>query len=291
MSRANHFGDEHDIPRRYDSYQTLVEDPDVDVVYVATPHPGHKNACLLAIEAGKAVLCEKPLTVNASEAREVIAAAQRRHVFIMEAMWTRFLPAIRRAQEWIDAGAIGELRGVHASFGFRADLETPSRIIDPKLAGGALLDVGCYPMHLACALLGTDPTSVQSTVRLHPRWGVDEQSAILLGYEGGAFAVVLSAIAVHMRNRAVIQGTEGLIELPPDWFNAEQVTLRIPSGDETFEQPHTDKNGFHYQVAHVCSCLRTGQTESDLLPLHESLAIMELMDRVRADWGLRYPFE
>jgi dihydrodiol dehydrogenase / D-xylose 1-dehydrogenase (NADP) len=291
MERANDFGDEHEIPRRYNSYRALVNDADVDAVYVSTPHTGHKDACLLAIEAGKAVLCEKPFTVNAVQACEIIAAARRRNVFVMEAMWSRFLPAIRRVREWVETGAIGAVRAVHASFGFRADLETRSRLTDPELAGGALLDVGCYPLHLACMVLGADPVSIDSVVRLHSKWGIDEHSLVLLGYGDGAAAVIGSSIGTQMRNDAVIEGSTGMIELPRDWFNAEQVTLCRDGHRETFEQPHPGGNGFHYQVEHVCACLREQRTESEILPLDESRAIMELMDRLRADWGLRYPFE
>ena len=291
MERANAFADEHVIPRRYDNYQALVNDADVDAVYVSTPHTGHRNACLLAIEAGKAVLCEKPFTVNAAQAREIISAARRRNVFVMEAMWSRFLPALRRVREWVETGAIGAVRAVHASFGFRADLETRSRITDPELAGGALLDVGCYALHLACMVLGTDPISISSVARMNQKWGIDEHSLVLLGYADGAAAVIGSSIGMQMRNDAVIEGSTGMIELPREWFNAEQVTLCRDGHRETFEQPHPGGNGFHYQVEHVCACLREQRTESEILPLDESQAIMELMDRLRADWGLRYPIE
>jgi predicted dehydrogenase len=289
--RANAFGDQHEIPRRYDSYESLVNDGDIDVVYVSTPHTGHSDACRLAIEAGKAVLCEKPFTVNAAQAREVIAAARRRNVFVMEAMWSRFLPALRCVREWVETGAIGAVRAVHASFGFPVDLEARSRVTDPELAGGALLDVGCYALHLACMVFGTDPVSISSVVHLNPKWGIDEHSVVLLGYRGGAAAVIGSSIGTQMRNDAVIEGSSGMIELPREWFNAEQVTLCRDGQRETFERPHPGGNGFHYQVAHVCACLREQRTESEILPLDESRAIMELMDRLRADWGLRYPIE
>ena len=291
MERANAFGDEHEIPRRYDSYQALVNDADVDAVYVSTPHTGHRDGCLLAIEAEKAVLCEKPFTVNAAQAREIIAVARRRNVFVMEAMWSRFLPALRRVREWVETGAIGAVRAVHASFGFRTDLEARSRLTDPELAGGALLDIGCYALHLACMVLGTDPVSISTVARMNPKWGIDEHSLVLLGYREGAAAVIGSSIGMQMRNDAVIEGSTGMIELPREWWNAEQVTLCRDGRCETFEQAHPGGNGFHYQVAHVCACLREKRTESEILPLDESRAIMELMDRLRADWGLRYPVE
>jgi dihydrodiol dehydrogenase / D-xylose 1-dehydrogenase (NADP) len=291
MERANAFGDQHVIPHRYDSYQALADDPDVDVVYVATPHTGHKDACLLAIEAGKAVLCEKPFAVNGAQAREIIAAARRRKVFVMEAMWSRFLPAVRQVREWLDAGTIGSVRTFQATFGFRSDLEQRSRLTDPDLGGGALLDVGCYAVHLACLVLGTEPASISSVVRMNPKWGVDEHALILLGYGDGVAAVVGSSIAMQMYNVAVVEGTDGMIELPREWFNAERVTLCRNGDCETFEHPHPGGNGFHYQVEHVCRCLREQRSESEVLPLDESQAVMDLMDRIRADWGLRYPCE
>lgn len=289
LARANAFGDEFDIPRRYDNYADLARDPDLDAVYIATPHTGHHDACLLAIAAGKAVLCEKPLTVNEREAAEVIAAARRQNVFLMEALWTRFLPAIRRVREWIDAGAIGPVRTVHASFGFQADLEPRSRLSDPALAGGALLDVGLYPLHLASLVFGPEPASIRSVVRLHPRWGVDEHAVILLGYPDAAAAVIGSSFGLRMRNHAIIEGTAGIIEIPAPFHDAQRATLIRGDDRETFDRPHPGGNGFVYQVEHVCACLRDGQTESEIMPLDESRAVIRLMDRIRGEWGLRYP--
>lgn len=183
---AHEFGERFGARTRHASYADLASDPDVDAVYIATPHPLHLENTLLGLEAGKAVLCERPFAINAHQAEVMIATARKRGVFLMEAMWTRFLPHMVRLREIVASGAIGELRMLQADFGFRTSFNPQGRLFDPALGGGALLDVGIYPISLASMLLGT-PTRVTSMAHLGAT-GVDEQSAIILGYGGGQLA-------------------------------------------------------------------------------------------------------
>ena len=286
--KAESFGDEFDIPRRHGSYEDLAADPDVDVIYVATPHPMHEPASLLCLDAGKAVLCEKPFTVNASQARRVIERARRKGLFLMEAMWTRFIPAIAKLREILAAGTIGEVRMMMADFGFRAPWNPEGRLLNPKLGGGGLLDVGVYPISLASMVLGR-AERVASLAHLG-KTGVDEQSGAVLGYPGGALALASSAVQVSTPRDASIFGTRGSIRLHHPWWRAEQLTVTADDKTETLEFP-VKGNGYEYQAEEVGRCLAAGKTESDVMPLDETVAIMETMDQIRSQWGLTYPIE
>jgi predicted dehydrogenase len=286
LERAEAFGDEFGIPNRYGSYEELVADPEVDAVYIATPHPAHKENCLLTIEAGKAILCEKPFTVNAAEAETVVAAARAKGVFLLEAMKTRFYPAMVKVRELLAAGAIGEPRMLHADFGFRTGFNPEGRLFAPELAGGALLDVGVYCVSLASMIFG-EPSRVTGLATLGET-GVDEQSAMLLGYEGGELAVLSTAIRTSTTHEATIFGTEGHLRIHKSAWGPRAYTLS--TNGERVEIP-TDGNGFNFEAAEVQRCVAAGLTESPSLPLDESIAIMRTMDQLRAQWGLRYPME
>lgn len=288
IQRANAFADRWGIPRRYGSYEELVRDPDVDIVYVATPHPFHAPCSLLAIEAGKAVMCEKPFTVNAPEAKSVVEAARRKNVFVMEAMWTRFFPLMARVREIVASGEIGEVRLVHADFGFRAAFNPESRLFSPALAGGGLLDVGVYPISLASMLLGT-PNRVSGLATIGET-GVDESAAITLGYPSGALASITTGVRITTPQFAVICGTEGSIHIPSPWWVPERMTVRKGRATVEYCEPKM-ASGFEYEVAEAGRCLREGLKESPILPLDESVAIMDTMDQLRALWGVRYPME
>jgi predicted dehydrogenase len=285
---ANTFGDRFNIPRRYASYEELVSDPDIDAIYVATPHSSHAEETLRCLRAGKAVLCEKPFTINAAEAERVVADARSRGIFLMEAMWTRFLPALVRVRELIAAGAIGEVRMLQADFGFRTNVNPQSRLFDPALGGGALLDVGVYCVSLASMLFGA-PGEIKSLANLGTT-GVDEQAAILFGYPGGQMALLSTATRTRTPHEAVIMGTEGMIRIHPQWWAATTLTVTIGGKSEEERYPLTG-NGYNYEAAEVARCLRKGKTESDIMPLDETLAIMRAMDALRAQWGLKYPME
>jgi predicted dehydrogenase len=288
-SRAEAFGDRFGVPRRYGSYEDLVSDPEVDVIYVATPHTFHKAHSLLALQAGKAVLCEKPLTINAREAAELIGYARERRLFLMQALWTRFLPLMGRLRHMLADGAIGEVRLIQADFSFRAEFDPRDRVFNPALGGGALLDAGIYPVSMAFLVLGA-PAEITSLAHLGST-GVDEQAAMIFRYPAGQLAVLTTATRNTGPQVVVIRGTGGYFTLLPEWLKATRMTLTRPGQpDELIEEPLAG-NGYNYEAAEVMRCLRAGRTESDIMPLDETLAMLQTLDAIRAQWGLRYPGE
>jgi predicted dehydrogenase len=290
LDTAQAFAARFGTPKAYGSYQELAADPDIDIVYIATPHPMHRAAARLCLEAGKAVLCEKPFTLNAREAADLIGYARERGLFLMEAMWSRFLPAAQRFRRLIADGAIGEPRILHADFGFRHGTGDPAhRLFAPELGGGALLDVGVYVTSLASWIFGR-PSSIASVGHLGPT-GVDEQVALLFGYQGGAFAQLSAAVRTETPQAVTLMGTDGSLRIHPLWWKPTTLTLTRSGKDaETIELPF-DGNGYNYEAAEAGRCLREGLLESPTIPLDETLAIMETLDAVRAQWGLVYPGE
>lgn len=286
---ANAYADRFEIERRYASYEELAHDPDVDVIYIATPHSLHLENMLLCFEAGKPVLCEKPFTINAVEARQAIDRARELGLFLMEATWMRFTPLMVELRRLLQEGIVGDVRSVSADFGFRADFDPGSRLFDPQLGGGGLLDVGIYPVSLAHMILGK-PSHVASLAALGST-GVDEQSAAVLSYADGQLAVLQNAIRTVTPQVAVIAGTEGWIRIHGPWWMPQAMTLHKPDlAPQLFEIPFTE-NGYTYEAAEVHRCLREGLLESALMPLDETVAVMETMDTMREQWGLRYPME
>lgn len=289
QATADKFGEEFGVERRHPTYEALAADPDVDAIYISTPHSLHRENTLLCLESGKAVLCEKPFAINAREAAEMIRVARERRVFLMEAMWTRFMPALVRTREIIAAGTIGEVRMVAADFGFRARFNPESRLFDPSLGGGALLDVGIYPVSLASMLFGT-PDRIAGLAELGET-GVDEQGVMILGYKGGPLAVLYTAITTTTPHDAVIMGTQGSIRINAPWWYPKALTLTLSGKEpEILDLPY-EGNGYNYEAVEVMSCVRAGKLESEIVPLDETLSIMETLDRIRAQWGLRYPMD
>jgi predicted dehydrogenase len=292
LGAAERFGDAFGAVRRHSSYADLAADPTVDVVYVATPHPFHAEHARLCLEAGKPVLCEKPFTLNAREAEELVATARARGLFLMEAMWTRFVPAIARVRELCAEGAIGAVRQLEASFGFLTPVNPEARLFNLALGGGALLDIGCYPVSFASMLFG-EAQRVTSSARIG-RTGVDEQCAAALGYVGGEVALVSAAIRTVLPNSVTIAGDAGRIVVRAPFWRATRLT--IETNGSTSGRKHQEiyplvGNGYNYQAAEVARCLRAGLRESATMPLDESIAVMRTLDRIRAPWGLRYPGE
>lgn len=287
--RANAFADEYGIPRRYGSYQQLVEDPDVDVIYVATPHSFHKEHTLLCLKAGKAVLCEKPMGINAGEVAEMIQVAREKQLFLMEAMWTRFLPVWVKIRELLADGVIGEPRMLMADFGFRAPKDPGHRLFNPELAGGALLDVGVYTISLAYMVFGKEPADMVSLAHLGDT-GVDEQGAYIFRYDNGALAVLASAVSTDTPQAARIMGTKGSIYVPNFW-HATSLRLELSGKEPEEVEFPSPGNGYNFEALEVMRCLREGKLESEIMPLNETLKIAETMDRIRTSWGLKYPME
>lgn len=287
---AVRFADEFNVPRRHASYESLAEDPEVDAIYVATPHPMHKDNTILCLRAGKAVLCEKPFAVNRREAEEMLAVARTEKRFLMEAMWTRFLPVVEQVRKWIADGRIGDPRMVQADFGFRTGIDPTSRLFAPALAGGGLLDVGCYCVSLASMVFQAKPDSVTGLFHLGET-GVDEQGAMVLGYSGGALAVLSSAVRTNTPHEACIMGTEGMIQLHAPFWRGDRATLIRPEEDPIEIHLSYPSTGYQFEAAAVGNCLREGRLESDIMPLDESLQIMNTLDRIRTEWGLIYPMD
>jgi predicted dehydrogenase len=286
---ADAFGDTFGIAKRYASYEALVADPEIDLVYVSTPHQCHKDNTILCLEAGKGVICEKPFTINRAEAEEVFAVAEKTGMFLMEAMWTRYIPAVQQAMRWIEGGAIGDVRMVQASFGFRAD-EGEERLFDPAAGGGSLLDVGIYPITLAHLAFGRAPDRIESIPYLGYN-GVDEQAAILFGYEGGGVALLGSAIRTETPLDGYIMGSEGMITLHDTFWNASRASLTLNEQEpETMEFP-LDCNGYEYEAREAQRCFHAGLLESPVMTHAVTLEIMGIMDGIRADWGLKYPMD
>ncbi len=286
---ADQFAAEFNVPTRYGSYDALAVDPQVDAIYISTPHPFHKDNTLICLQAGKAVLCEKPFALNVREGESMIALARERHLFLMEAMWTRFLPVHVKLRELLADHVIGEVRLLNADFGFRADFDPHGRLFDPNLGGGALLDVGVYPVALASMILG-EPSRIVSMADIGST-GVDEQAGLVFGYPQGQMALLATASRTETAQEAILSGTLGRIKIHSPWWQATRLTLSLKGqADQHFDLPF-EGNGYNYEAAEVGRCLRAGQIESPIMPLAETLAILHTMDQCRAQWGLRYPTE
>jgi len=286
---ADAFGDRFGIPKRHATYEALAEDPDIDAVYVATPHPWHRDGGMLGINAGKAVLIEKPFTINAGEARELIDAAQARGTFLMEAMWTRFLPHVVRIRELITEGRLGDIRSVIADHGQWFVEDPDFRLFAPVLGGGALLDLGIYPISFASMIFGKPRTI---TAVSDPAFtGVDAQTTVVLQYEGGRQSVAFTTLETLSANQAAINGTDARIEVDGVFYAPTSFRLITREREvEHFNIEH-EGHGLRHQAAEVGRCLRAGLTESPILTLAETLSIMETMDEVRRQIGLHYPSE
>jgi predicted dehydrogenase len=285
--RSREFATEYGIEKAYGSYEELVNDPAVDVIYVATPHPFHKENTLLCLKAGKAVLCEKPFALNARDAQEVVDFARQKGLFLMEAMWTRFVPTVVKLREWISEGKIGEIRRIDSDFTFRVELDPKNRLFNLALGGGALLDVGIYPVSFVAMILGTNPVKIESMAHIGET-GVDEQFVSLFQYSGGAIAAVSGAIRTDGTQGARIFGTLGSITVPL-FGNPKEVTLKIYGKETCIFHPDVAGNGYNYEAQEVGLCLIEGKTESDIMPLDDTVAIMKMLDDIRKPWNLKYP--
>ena len=286
---ADRFGDEHSIPHRYASYEAMAADTDVDVVYIGTPHSRHCDDTLLYLGAGKHVLCEKPFAINHRQATRMRDAARANQLFLMEAIWSRFLPAYVAMRRLVASGRVGEVKMVEASFGFRGSLVPTHRLFSLELGGGALLDVGLYPVQLAHMLLGP-PDRVTAAAEIGET-GVDEQIAVVMAYADGPLAAAMAAIRTILPSTARISGSDGVIDVPAMMHHPAYLEVRDARGTvERIDTPMAG-NGLHYEAEEVHRCLRAGLHESAVMPLADSCAIAHTLDRAREQIGLRYPGE
>jgi len=291
--KEKEFAQKFGIDRFYGSYEECAGDPDVDVIYIATPHNLHYECICMCLEAGKAVLCEKPFTLNYRQTKEVITLARRKQLFLMEAMWMRFNPAIVKTREYIASKTIGKIVSIYADFGFFSPFDRASRLYRRELGGGALLDIGVYPISFAVMLLGK-PSTIKS-VSIIGETGVDEQNAILFQYTAGQIAQLSSGFRANTNREAYVYGTEGCIKLDASWHRSLKLTLfqnerREPKPVKTIRFAGKSQ-GLHLQANHVIECLDRGLTESPVMPLAHTLLVMEIMDKLRAEWGVEYPLE
>ncbi|MBB5870640.1 putative dehydrogenase [Allocatelliglobosispora scoriae] len=285
LASAEAFAGEFGIARAHGSWEALAADPEVDVIYVATPHSHHHAAALTCLRAGKPLLVEKAFTLDLAQAQELVDTARERELFLMEAMWTRTIPAIRRIQELIADGAIGEVTQVTASFGLGMDFDPSHRLRNPELGGGALLDLGVYPIAFAQLFLGS-PQHIRAWASLWPE-GTDANTGIILGYDSGGVATLHCGVRGDSRAARII-GTGGRIELNHGFHSPTVFTLFRGGGPgEEFDLPLTGK-GMVYEAEEVMSCLRAGKLESDLVPLSVTLDTMRILDAVREQIGVRY---
>lgn len=289
QEKADAFGATHGIPNRHASYEALAADPEVDIVYIATPHALHCENTLLCLDHGKAVLCEKPLALNRKQCEAMVARAREKQCFFMEAMWTYCFPAMRAIRKLLAAGAIGEIQFVRADFFFNSPYEESARLYDPELGGGALLDVGIYPLALALFAFGASPESHTSLVSLAPN-GVDAQNAFTLRFPNGGLAQLASGFTADIPEEALIAGTQGTIAIPARFFQPNRFILHQ---NETATEHKFDGIGLGYafEALEAMDCLRAGRLESPEMPWATSLRFAEIMDQLRADWGVRYPGE
>ena len=289
LARAQLFVAAHAAPHAVGSYEELLAVPDIDAVYIATPHSEHHAHALLCLRAGLPVLCEKAFAQNAGQAQEMIQVARQQGVFLMEAFWTRFFPAIRHALDLVQAGAIGEVKHLAADFGFSTDFKPESRLFNPALAGGSLLDIGVYPLFISQLFLGV-PATVRAVPTPAPT-GVDLSCTMALAYASGATASLFSTLAATTNNYCVLYGTTGQLHLTGRFHAPGGLEIHRPEHEpEVFPYPKTGL-GYHYEAAHMQQCLAQGLAESPLLPLAFSLDLMRTLDAVRAEIGLRYPGE
>ncbi len=285
LESAQEFAASYAVPTAHGDYRSLVEDPDVDVVYVASPHALHREHVLMALDAGKAVLCEKALTLTADEAAELVAVARERQLFLMEAMWMRCIPLVRRLQQLVASGAIGTVQQVRADLGFRVERPPTDRLLDPALGGGALLDMGVYPLTFAHLFLG-EPSHVAASATLSES-GIDLNVGIVQSYASGAVAALTASMTGHSPRNATIATDRGLLELPSGFHHPTSATWTSDAGTETLHEPLIG-TGLAHEALEVVRCLRNGELESPLVPLDETVALMRQMDAVRRQIGVRY---
>ncbi len=284
---ANRFAAKYQITKAYGTYEELANDPTIDVIYIGTPHTFHLENSVLCMRKGKAVLCEKAFAINGSEAREMVRVAREENVFLMEAMITRHVPLMKKVLTWIKEGRIGEVRMVKASRCAREDFSREARQLNPALGGGSLLDVGIYVISFASMIFQKPPVEVMGLGHIGD-WGSDEQGVAIFKYDRGELADLTFALRTVASNEAYILGTEGYIKIDDVFAVPTKATLFINKKEAETIQELIVGNALNYEAEEVMRCLRAGLKESPLMPLDESIQIMECMDKIRKPWGLVY---
>lgn len=284
---AKEFANKHQIPRAYATYQELADDPDIDVVYVGTPHTFHLENSVMLMRKGKSVLCEKSFTINASEAREMVRVAREEDVFLMEAMIPRHVPLLKKVLQWIKDDRIGDVRMLKASRCAHGIFPPGARQLNPKLGGGSLLDVGVYVISFAMQVFGKNPVEIAGLAHIGD-WGSDEQGVAILKFDKGEIADLSFALQTNAVDEAYILGTKGLIKIHELFAVPTKASLIIDRKEfDIIEEPIIG-NALNYEAEEVMRCMKAGLKESPLMPLDESIQIMEIMDKIRKPWNLVY---
>ena len=287
LERASAFASQYGAHHAYGSYEEILACPGLDVVYVASPHTGHFKHTLMCLEQKIPVLCEKPMAMNAAQARRMVGAARANDTFLMDAIWTRFIPAFDEALQLLDDGIVGGLKTIRADFGFRANFPPEHRVFNLALGGGSLLDVGIYPIFLATQIWGK-PDKVKASATFGPS-GADDSCAMIFEYPGGRLAILDASIAVNTNVEAFLYGETGTMHLHSSFHHPSKLAVSYhEKPTETFGQPYTG-NGYYHEIMEVCECLKNGKKESEKLPLDFSLQLMEVLDWVRQEAGIVYP--
>jgi predicted dehydrogenase len=287
MASAEAFAADFGSPRCYGSYQALADAPDVEIIYIGTPHPLHAQNALMALDGGKAVLCEKPFTMNLRQAQQVVARAREKQLFLMEAMWTRFMPALAEVRRIIDSGLLGKISQVHADFGFAATQDPEHRVNKRELGGGALLDLGIYPLSIACALLG--PVQAVQAQAVLSDGGVDLTTGWSMQHAHGAMSICSCSLRARTPSELTVSGTLGSVRMDAMFHLAKSVTLTLSDGvKRTIPTPWLG-NGYVHEAIEAGRCLRAGLTESGQMMHEETLALMALLDTIRRQIGVHYP--
>jgi dihydrodiol dehydrogenase / D-xylose 1-dehydrogenase (NADP) len=286
---ADAFGEKYGATKTYGSYEALANDPEVDVVYIATPHPYHYENSILCMNAGKNVLCEKPLTLNAKTAAKMIEYAKEKNVFFMEAVWSRFLPVYDELRKWIQSGAIGDIHLLKADFGYHEPWPAEDRHVNPNLAGGVLLDIGVYLVSFAQFVFGEKPKDIK-TIKHMGQTGVDVDEAMLFDYGMGKMAMLFASINVNMPHDAYIYGSKGCIHIK-DFWHPVSAALLVNGEEPKVVEMRFKATGYEFEAMAVMKCLEEGKKTCDLMPLEQTLEVLEVMDAIRKDWGFVYPME
>ena len=287
---ADNFGNQYNIKRRYPCYETLAADPDIDVVYISTPHSLHKSNTLLCLENKKAVLCEKPFAINTHETMEMIQLAKQNDLFLMEAMWMYFFPTMIKIKELINNNVIGKIHLVNSKFCFKVDKNPESRLFNPNLGGGTLLDFGIYNIAFAYLIFGRAPDSIISAAHIG-KTNVDEQASLIFNYNNEAFAELTSSFKINLPCNGGIFGSDGWINIPHRFWESDVIQLK--QGDNPVQEIKFEhlENCYSYEALEVMHCLKNGKKQSEIMPHKTTIEIMKIMDKIREQWGLKYPME
>jgi dihydrodiol dehydrogenase / D-xylose 1-dehydrogenase (NADP) len=286
IAKAEAFKDQYGYAKAYGSYEDMLKDPDVDVVYVATPHGLHHRHMMMALDHGKHVLCEKAFTLNAKEAKDVFDKASSENLFVMEAMWTRFLPLIQDVTGMVKDGLIGTLSRMEATFGFKSDAPDTDRLFNMDLGGGALLDITLYPLTMSDIFFGP-PDTFEASADMHPS-GADITDVVRLFHGSRATTLIHTTFTEDLDNTLVLHGSGGTVTIPTYWGAKKAVISTNDGSVRTIRRPF-EANGFEYQIAHVTDMIKAGRTESTVMRHEDTMRIMTLLDAIRESIGVTYP--